>query len=115
MLFTLIIGFALGACTIIFALQNTAMVSLTFLSWNFESSLALVIILASLVGLLLGLLLSIPSIIHKSFQVRKLRKENKGLSDEAETLRQMTQEATDRYTAEFATKPPAVIDLRQTQ
>ena len=115
MLFTLVIGFALGACTIIFALQNTAAVSLTFLSWNFESSLALVIILASLVGFLLGLLVSIPSIVQKSFQVRRLKKENMGLNDEAETLRQMNQEAAELYSEGPITRSPDVTDLRQRQ
>ena len=54
MILSLILGFLLGAAALLFALQNTAIVALSFLGWQFESSLAVVIILAAQGYLLLA-------------------------------------------------------------
>ncbi|MEA2702003.1 MAG: Lipopolysaccharide assembly protein domain [Candidatus Parcubacteria bacterium] len=106
----LLLGFVLGAATIIFALQNTEVVSLSFFSWQFASPLALVIILTAAVGALLGILAAIPSLIHKSLFVRRLRKENQGLRDEADTLRKWNEDTVAHYEAQTASLPP--IDAR---
>ena len=92
MIFTLVLGFILGAGTILFALQNTEVVELTFFSWQFASPLALVIIFAVAVGGLLGVLASIPASIHKALINRRLRKENQQLRQNEESMRQMIDE-----------------------
>ena len=38
----------------VFSVQNASIVSLTFLAWHFESSLALVVLLSLLIGMLAG-------------------------------------------------------------
>jgi uncharacterized integral membrane protein len=106
----LFLGFILGAATIIFALQNPAMVSLTFLGWGFDSSLAAVIMLAAAAGGLLGILFSLPSIISKSLTIRTLRKENQGLRDEADTLQQWNEQTVAHYEGRTAAAP--VIDAQ---
>lgn len=98
----LVLGFLLGAATIIFALQNPTMVSLTFLGWGFDSSLAAVIMLATAIGGILGILFSIPSIIQKSLHVRSLRKENEGLRDETATLHKWNEETVAHYESRVA-------------
>jgi uncharacterized integral membrane protein len=111
----LILGFVLGAATIIFALQNTDIVSLTFLGWQFESSLALLILLASSIGLLLGMLFSLPSLIRRSFDIRNLRRENQGLRDEADTLRKWNTDTVAHYEARSnaqAQSDAHTVDLR---
>lgn len=90
MVFALILGFILGAVTIIFALQNTEIVELSFFSWQFASPLALVIILATSIGGLLGILAAVPGSIQKSFIIRRLNKDNQRLWNEAEASRQAT-------------------------
>jgi|GEM_PF-1175844 len=92
MVFTLVLGFILGAGTIIFALQNTEVVELAFFSWQFASPLALVIIFSVAIGGLLGILASIPASIHKSIVNRRLRKENQQLRENDETMRRMIEE-----------------------
>ncbi|HEY4489526.1 MAG TPA: LapA family protein [Candidatus Paceibacterota bacterium] len=92
MVFTLVLGFVLGATTIIFALQNTEVVELTFFSWQFASPLALVIIFTAAVGGLLGVLASIPASIHRSLINRRLRKENQQLRENDEVMRQMVED-----------------------
>lgn len=84
----LIFGFILGAGTLVFALQNTAIVTLSFLGWQFESSLALVIIIAAAAGVLMGILSALPSIIGSSFHIRALKKDNKALAAHADALQQ---------------------------
>lgn len=77
----LIIGLIAGAFIIIFALQNIVTVSLVFLSWQFEGSLALIIVLAVVAGMVIGSLLSLPSIFHKKVQISKLKNRNLELKD----------------------------------
>ncbi|MES2225370.1 MAG: LapA family protein [Patescibacteria group bacterium] len=111
---SLILGFVLGAAAIIFALQNNEMVALSFLGWQFESSLALVIILATAVGTLLGVLLSVPSIIRRSFAIMSLKRANRGLHDEAQTLRDMHEQDEAKLQADTTSAvAPDTIDLRQ--
>ncbi len=70
---TLIIGFILGAAALIFIVQNIIPVTVTFLSWNFDGSLAVVILLSLLGGMLISWLLSIPQMLRLS----DLRRSNK--------------------------------------
>lgn len=82
MLISLIFGLLLGAATIIFALQNLTTITVMFMDWQFEGSLALILMLAVCVGILISGLLSFPEVIKKSFQISKLRKHNDKLQDE---------------------------------
>ena len=79
MIFSLLIGIVLGAGAIVFALQNTAVVTLTFLGYHFESSLALLVIASVGVGMLICALASIPSALSASFRIMGLKSENKKL------------------------------------
>lgn len=80
MILPLILGFLLGASAIVFALQNTAIVALSFLGWQFESSLALLILMAFAAGVTVSLLVSIPSAVKDSFRIRGLKNDNKKLT-----------------------------------
>jgi uncharacterized integral membrane protein len=110
MIFTLILGFILGASAILFILQNTAGVSLSFLQWQFDTSLALVVILALLVGAVFALLFTLPEAIGSSFRLRRLRRENEALAKEAEAHKLAADQATARL-ADVQTPRPDVIDL----
>ena len=88
MILSLIVGFVLGAAALVFALQNTALVALTFLGWQFQSSLALLVLISVTVGAVIALLVSIPAAIRDSFKMMALRKENKNLVSEIEAFRQ---------------------------
>jgi lipopolysaccharide assembly protein A len=59
-LFALIIA----VLAVIFALQNMTAVTVTFFIWNFNGSLALVLLGALAVGLLVGLLASLPGLVR---------------------------------------------------
>jgi len=78
----MIFGLMIGALVVIFALQNIFAVTVTFLVWELTTSLALLVAICVLVGLLTGILLSVPESIRNIFVISKLKKENKKLSDE---------------------------------
>lgn len=90
MILSLIVGFVLGAAAIVFVLQNTTVVALTFLGWQFETSLAILVLIALAVGVLFSLLVSLPSAIIDSFRLSHLEKQNQKLAGEVEAHRQAT-------------------------
>jgi putative membrane protein len=54
---------------VIFSVQNASPVALSFLAWHFESSLAIVILLTLVVGMILGM--AILSISRLKISMRK--------------------------------------------
>lgn len=87
MLFFLILGLLLGAVAVVFALQNIMMITVTFLVWQMEGSLALILLLAMLAGVLVSVFVSIPGVIKSHMHHMALRKENKILLDELTLLK----------------------------
>lgn len=77
-----ILGFALGASALLFALQNNDIVALTFMGWQFESSLALLVIVSVAVGMLISMLAFLPSAVSGSLRIMGLKSENRRLADE---------------------------------
>jgi lipopolysaccharide assembly protein A len=71
----LIAALGLAILTVIFALQNTIPIVVTFLVWKFEGSLALVLMLTFALGVLVSSLVSIPAIVKedRQFQIRRRR------------------------------------------
>lgn len=101
MILFLPLGFILGALAILFIIENNAIVALSFFGYEFESSVALVVILALLVGIVFTLFMSIPGIIGNMMQVARLRKENKRLREEAESYKHTAQAAAERLNRDF--------------
>lgn len=78
----LILGLLIGALIVIFALQNIVTVSVTFLVWQIDGSLALILILALVAGFMMSVLLSIPEIFKTRAEFARLKKRNAQLEDE---------------------------------
>ncbi|HRH55540.1 MAG TPA: LapA family protein [Candidatus Paceibacterota bacterium] len=104
MILSLILGFLLGAAALLFAIQNTAVVALTFLGWSFESSLALLTLIAFATGIIVALLVSLPSAIRDGFRIMGLKRENKKLADELVSTRTETTVVVE--------EPTPVLDIR---
>jgi uncharacterized integral membrane protein len=70
----LILGivFAIGAVT--FALQNSVLVTVAYASWQHDSSLALVLLVAFGLGAIIAGLVSTPSMIKAQWAVARLRR-----------------------------------------
>jgi lipopolysaccharide assembly protein A len=92
----------LGAAALLFALQNTEVVALSFLGAQFESSLALLVLVSLGVGMLISILASIPAALSTSFRIMGLKKQNKELVREVELHRQ----------AQVVEQSAPVVDLR---
>jgi putative membrane protein len=77
----LLIGLILGALAVIFALQNITMISVTFLAWQLEGSLAVILLLAVTTGVLIGVMVALPGAIRSWFHISSLRKQNNKLNN----------------------------------
>jgi uncharacterized integral membrane protein len=98
MIFLLILGVILGSVSVIFALQNIDVTTVSFFTWQFEGSLTLILLAALLSGIFISLLILLPGSIRNYFIYRKLKKENKRLEEELRKQKELTH---------FAKKEPA--------
>ena len=73
MLFFLILGLLLGATSVVFALQNVTVVTVTFFTWQAQGSLSIILLLALMSGVLVCILISIPEIIKGQVEYSGLR------------------------------------------
>lgn len=79
----LILAIALAAVVAIFALQNSAVIMVSFLAWHWEASLALILILVLGAGILVGYLAGLPSAWKSKSELRQQRREISDLEKEA--------------------------------
>ncbi len=74
----LLISVVIAVLGIVFALQNAVPVTLTFLVWRIDSSLALVLLVALAAGVLVSFLATLPSLVKggwtMSGQKRQLKR-----------------------------------------
>jgi uncharacterized integral membrane protein len=80
------IVFAIGA--VLFALQNNMPVTVTFALWRFDSTLAVVLLLALGLGALIAALVSTPTVIRGQWGGARLRRQVAGLEEEKARLEQ---------------------------
>ena len=67
----LIAFLALAAAAVLFALQNSTTVTVVFLVWRFEASLALVLIVCVALGATLSALLALPGVVRGGLRSRQ--------------------------------------------
>ena len=75
----LLFALLIALIAVIFALQNTQVVSINFLAWTFQSSIALEMIITLIAGVLVGFLAMLPSSIRSQLQISNRKKEKTGL------------------------------------
>ena len=90
MIILFIVGLLLGAVSVIFALQNIAVVTVYFFSWQLTGSLALILILAIASGILIVAFLLLPESINNYFKYKNLKKENSDLAEELRKQKELT-------------------------
>ena len=84
----LILALAIAIVAVIFALQNTATITVAFFAWKVTGSLSLVLLVALAIGVLIGLLFLMPSYVRNSFQVSGHRKRIGSLEKELDDHKQ---------------------------
>lgn len=95
MIIFFILGLVLGGLAVVFALQNVEVITVTFFGGHLTGSLALILMLAMLVGILITLLILLPQSIGKYFKYRKLKAENIRLAEELRKQKELTVFAKD--------------------
>ena len=81
----LILALLIAIVAVIFALQNTAAVTVSFFVWQFHESLALVLLLTIVVGVLIGIFTIMPGSIRNRWRLANQRKK-------VDTLEKMLQQ-----------------------
>jgi uncharacterized integral membrane protein len=69
----------------LFALQNSTIVNVNFLNLNFQGSLAIVIIICYLLGVLSGFFYVIPTLIKKNITISILKDKLRMQTDKSDT------------------------------
>ena len=75
----IVLALLIAIVIIVFALQNSAIVTISFLSFHYTGSLAFIVVVLFTLGLLAGLLISLPSILKKHLALREHKKKIKQL------------------------------------
>ncbi|WP_414566721.1 MULTISPECIES: lipopolysaccharide assembly protein LapA domain-containing protein [unclassified Anabaena] len=69
----LILAILVALLAVVFAFQNAVTISVALFVWNFEASLAIVLILTLAMGIIVGLLVSIPNVIKRNLKIAKYK------------------------------------------
>jgi uncharacterized integral membrane protein len=91
---------------VLFALQNHATVSVSLFVWNFEASLAIVVLLALALGGLAVALVSTPGTLRRQWAINRQQKRIEELELRIATLQKEAAEAA-RIAGSHATEPAA--------
>jgi uncharacterized integral membrane protein len=96
MIISLILGVVLGAVAVIFVLQNTAAVTVSFITWHLTGSLALVLLATLITGVVITLLMILPGLIRDDFRLSALKKQKKEVDEELARTKQVLADANAR-------------------
>lgn len=88
----LVFGIIIAIGSVMFALQNNVPVTVSFAIWSFDSSLAMVLLLALGLGVISAALLSSPTVVRGQWAVSRLRRQLAVLEKEKATLEQRVSE-----------------------
>ena len=89
---TVIAAIFVAIAGVVFAMQNNAPVSVDFFIWQFNSSLAVVLLLAVAFGAIILALLTTPKTLRRQWIVSQQRKRIEALEKDLELLKTRTAE-----------------------
>ena len=104
----LVISFIVAILAVIFAVQNTTVVAVSFLSWSFEMSLAVIILCAAAFGVIVALPPMLYMQLRLKWQLRKSQQAQRDLGDENKSLKEKVEKL------EKPEKPEALAAAPQT-
>ncbi len=82
------IALLIAILAVIFALQNLAVVTVSFLFWSIQGSQALVLLVTLAAGVLISLLASLPGLVRGKWSTASQRKKLAALEAERNNFRQ---------------------------
>lgn len=74
---------------ILFALQNTNLVTIQLFVWEYRQSLALILLGTLAIGVIIGLLVSVPAVIRRNVKVSRVQKQADSLTQLVEEKEQV--------------------------
>lgn len=78
----LIVALLIAVLAVVFALQNSMLVTISFFQWTVTGSLSLVLLATLAIGVLIGLLVLVPSLLKKTIKSSSQRKRIDALENE---------------------------------
>ncbi|MGO9014753.1 MAG: lipopolysaccharide assembly LapA domain-containing protein [Dissulfurispiraceae bacterium] len=81
MRFFIVLALLITIAIVLFASQNSAIVTVSFLSFHYNGSLALILVIVFTAGLLAGILISVPSLLRKNAFIREQKRRVKQLEE----------------------------------
>jgi len=81
MRFFIVLSLLIAIAILLFAAQNSAIVTVSFLSFHYTGSLALILVVVFTLGLIAGILISIPSLLRKISGLREQQRRVKQLEE----------------------------------
>ena len=79
---------------ILFALQNTNLVTIQLFLWEYRQSLALILLGTLAIGVIIGLLVSVPALIRRNLKTARVQKQADSLTDTIHAKEQAIATAT---------------------
>lgn len=74
MRFALILSLVLAILAVVFALQNPAYMNVNIGPWNITESTALVLMITFAIGVLVGVLATVPTVLRRRKRIRELER-----------------------------------------
>lgn len=78
----LVLALIIALIAVVFTIQNTALVTVTFLVWDFNHSLAFVVLLAILAGVLISQFVAMPGRFKRKLEITNQTKKIKDMETE---------------------------------
>lgn len=78
----LVLALIIALVAVVFTIQNTALVTVTFLVWDLEHSLAFVVLLAILAGVLISQFVAMPGRVKRKLEITNQVKKIKEMETE---------------------------------
>jgi uncharacterized integral membrane protein len=89
----ILIALVIAILAVLFALQNLVTVTVSFLFWSIQGSLALVLLVTLAAGVLISVLASLPSLARGRWSATRQQKKLAALEAERDALRQKAEAA----------------------
>lgn len=96
-----------GIGAVAFAMQNNLPVTVNFLLWRFDSSLAMVLLLALAMGAIVVALLTTPGTLRRQWLLARQRRQLEELEKRCEVQREAIARLENRSTASSPAEPPS--------
>lgn len=114
MIFSLILALLFAVTAVIFALGNTAPVTISFLTWSLqEQPLALVLLVAVALGILIGVLLMTPSVIKQKLALSGEKKRLKSTEKDLDLHKSKVTELEDKFKKTEENQAQVVDEINQ--